>query len=171
MRSVAAGRFPGTAEHFPVGERDLAHEVEHEARCVLCDIEGAVARAVGGDDAVARQCGYVNVVDADGHARDDTDARLRHGVCRCARYGAELTDKTFASGHLRGVGVGEWLVGAPDEFDLLVHAPLLQDLSGLFRRAVYHVVQDAMCHGPLSSVYLPLIMRRRAGLCTKAGMT
>ena len=171
MRGIASSGLPGTVEYFSVGEGDTAHEVEHEPCCVLGDIGGAVARAVGGDDAVLCKGRHIDVIDSDRHARDDANARVRHGVCRLCRYRAELANKALASNHLRGAGVYERFVRAPDELDLIVCAPFFQDLLGFCCRAVHHVVQDTMRHWVFSFVYSPLIMRRRARFCGEEGIT
>ena len=146
MRGVAVHRVPLAGLHMAVREGDLSHEVEHEAHGVLGHVEGAVARAVGGEDAVLGKAGHVDVVEADGHARDELHARPCHGVDGVSEYRTELPDKAFAALELLERGAHERLVRAAHQLDLVTALDGVQDGLGLGRRTVDHVVQNAVCH-------------------------
>ena len=146
VHGVAGKWIPSAITHTAVEQRDLSHQVEHQGNGVLSDIVRAVPGTVGDGDAMGGKAVDGNVVQANGHIRDNAHPRGGHGVGTHIIDGAELADKALAADQLLGSGADIGLVRAANQLNLVATLDCVEHRLARLGRTVDHVIEHPMLH-------------------------
>ena len=89
---------------------------------------------------------HCHVVQADGHVRDNTHSRGRHGIGTRVIDGAELADKALAAGQLLGGRTDIGLMRAAHQLNLVAAFDCVERRLARLGRTIDHVIEHPMLH-------------------------